>query len=406
MSSSDARPFMSQITISLLQEYLGRLCGFGPRYTGTVSNTLASEWIYNSFKGLGLSVAYHTWSYGKFRSRDVVATLPGKLPDSQGIYIVSGHFDTVKPSPGADDDGSGAMGVLAIATALKDQQLNHTIRFITFSGEEVGTYGSFTSARESYYKDENIIAVLNMDMIGFANTGDGGRILRFFPPERSRWIASYATGIAAKYQDVVNLSIETVPNYRGNDAQAYIDYGYDGVWIAHHDGYPWGHSANDSLDKINWSYYVKTVRFMCALTWEIGMRPVPVQVRLTAPHEGELYFFNRSVRPLLFAKEWFNGIRGITVVLGRAKAEAEVITSEPLKYVIFCLDGDFRAWESTAPFMWTIWGQYSTLEGKHTLQVFAYTTDGHVAYDEMDLFILNMTDSFRWNKHHPHHPGV
>ncbi len=394
-ASGGARPYLAHITIPLLQYYLGRLCSFGPRYTGTVNNTLASEYIYNAFEDLGYQVEYHSWKHGKFQSRDVVATLPGLLPDSDGVYIVSGHFDTVKPSPGADDDGSGAMAVLAIADALKGLTLNHTIRFITFSGEEVGTYGSYTYAKEAAEQDENIIAVLNMDMIGYANTPDGGRILRFFPPSRSEWIAQYATQICTQYQDVVDLSIETLPNYRGNDAQPFIDYGYDGVWIAHHDGYAWGHSANDSIDKINWSYYAKAAQFMCALTWEIGMRPTPVQVRLTAPHEGTEYFFNHSVRELPIYKDWFTGLPGATIIVGRANAEAEVISSEPILYVIFCLDGDFKAWESSPPYSWKIWGEYSPIIGKHTLGVYAYTTKGHVAYDEMDLFVLSATYSYR-----------
>jgi len=393
VTAGDARPLLGQITSELLQGYLGRLCAFGPRYAGTVSCNVASEYIHDAFAAMGLAVEYHNWKYDRITSRDVVATLPGTLPDSQGVYIVCGHYDTVKVSPGADDDGSGAMAVLAIADALRDQHLNHTVRFITFSGEERGTYGSYTYAREAEARGDNIIAVLNMDMVGYANTSVGGRILRFYPPTRSAWIAQYATEISGKYHDVVDLSIETRPNYRGSDHQAFVDYGYDAVWIAHYDGYPWGHSKNDNISHINWSYYVTVARFMCALTWEIAMRPLPVQVILTAPDEGRLYLLNRSVSALDFGKQWTSELRGITVIFGRTMARAEVISSEPVAYVVFCIDGDFQLWDSAPPYAWKVWGWFFPIFGRHTLQVFAYTTGGHVAYDEMDLFVFSVTDT-------------
>ena len=407
VSGGNARPLLGRITSELMHQYLEGLCAFGPRHAGSVSCTLASEYIYSLFQNLGLSVEFHEWKWGGYQSRDVVATLPGLLPDSDGIYIVSGHYDTVPTSPGADDDGSGAMAVVAIAAALKDQHLNHTVKFITFSGEEVGTYGSFTYAREAYARDENIIAVLNMDMIGYANTVEGGKILRFFSEPRSTWIGEYAVNVSSRYHDAVDMTIECLPNYPGNDGQAFVDFGYDGVWIAHHDGYAWGHSANDSTVHTNWSYYVKATQFMLAMTWETAMRPVPVQVRLVAPLEGELYFFNRPVRSIALAKEWFSGLRGTTIILGRAMARAEVISSEPVAYVIFCMDGAFQSWVGSPPYEWKVWGEYAALWGKHTLSVEVYTTAGHRAYDEMDLHVFSFSDTFRYN-HRPHlfHPGV
>ena len=177
---------INQINVSLLFAYHHELMKFGPRYTGSVNCSLAAQYIYDSFQDMGLSVEFYNWSYGKFKSKDVVATLPGTDLNSTAQYSLCGHYDTVAVAPGADDDGSGTAAVLAIAYVLSKYQFNHTIKFITFSGEEVGTYGSFTYAREASYRGDNIVAVLNMDMIGYANTTEGGRILRFFPPPGSR----------------------------------------------------------------------------------------------------------------------------------------------------------------------------------------------------------------------------
>jgi len=382
---------INQINESLLFEYHHGLMKFGPRYTGSINCNLAAEYIYDAFEQMGLDVEFHEWRYGGFHSKDVVATLYGTDPNSTAEYILCGHFDTVASGPGADDDGSGTAAVLAIASVLRNYHFNHTIRFITFSGEEVGTYGSFTYARDASHRGDNIVAVLNMDMIGYASTTEGGRILRFFPPTRSRWIADYATTISQKYNEIIDMKIDTLPAYRGDDSQAFVDYGFDGVWIAHQDGYPWGHSPNDTADKLNWSYYVKATKLMLAITAEIAQKPIDIQVVLNRPYEGYTYFFKHPLLESSFGKEWFGGLRGLTIILGgKTVASAEVFSSEQINYVVFCIDGYFMFWDSEPPYDWTIQGWFTSINGRHTIEVYAYTTSGKIASDEMDIFILSL----------------
>jgi hypothetical protein len=387
---------IGQINETMLWNYHHGLMKFGVRYTGTVNCSLAAQYIYDSFQAMGLHVEYQDWSYDGFSSKDVVATLQGTDTNSTAYYILSGHFDTVAAGPGADDDGSGAAAVIAIASVLSKYHFNHTIKFITFSGEEVGTYGSFTYARDASFRGDNIVAVLNMDMIGFANTVEGGKVLRFFPPPRSRWIAAYATQIALKYNDTLDMRIDTYPNYRGADHQAFVDYGYDGVWIAHQDGYPYGHSKNDTADKLNWTYYVKATKLMLAETVEFAQRPLDVQVVFRQPLEGYMSVFNKPVLRTAFGKQWYIGLRGMTIIIGgKTMASAEVYSKDPIKYVVFCIDGDFMVWDSTPPYEWDIQGMYFPVNGKHTIEAYAYTTTGKVASDEMDIYILSLSTSYK-----------
>jgi hypothetical protein len=399
LSSDDASiiDMINQINVSLLFAYHHELMKFGPRYTGSVNCSLAAQYIYNAFQAIGLDdVEFHDWKYNGFISRDVVGTVYGTDTNSTAQYILCAHFDTHAGAPGADDDGSGTAAVLAIASILSQYHFNHTIRFITFSGEEVGTYGSFTYAREASYRGDNIVAVLNMDMIGYANTTEGGRTLRFFPPPRSRWIAEYATTISKKYNEIIDMKIDTLPSYRGDDSQAFVDYGYDGVWIAHQDGYPWGHSPNDTADHLNWSYYVKATKLMLAITAEIAQKPIDVQVILRQPYEGYSYFFKQPPLESSFGKLPFWGLRGLTIILGgKTIASAEVFSNEPIQYVIFCIDGYFMFWDAQPPYEWTIQGWFIPIIGKHVLEVYAYTTSGKIASDEMDIFMLSLATSYK-----------
>jgi len=74
---------------------------------------------------------------------NVVAEIPGSDPNA-GFVIVGGHLDSWNPGTGAEDNGTGASTVLAVAAAVKAAGLTprRTMRFILFGGEEEGLLGS------------------------------------------------------------------------------------------------------------------------------------------------------------------------------------------------------------------------------------------------------------------------
>jgi hypothetical protein len=80
---------------------------------------------------------------------NVVAEIPGS--DAAGEYVViGGHLDSWQPGTGAQDNGTGAASVLAIAEAIQASGLKpkRTMRFILFGGEEEGLLGSLNYARQ------------------------------------------------------------------------------------------------------------------------------------------------------------------------------------------------------------------------------------------------------------------
>ncbi len=80
---------------------------------------------------------------------NVVAEIPGR--ESNGEYvIIGGHLDSWNPGTGAQDNGTGASTVLAVAEAVKAAGLTprRTMRFILFGGEEEGLIGSVHYARD------------------------------------------------------------------------------------------------------------------------------------------------------------------------------------------------------------------------------------------------------------------
>jgi hypothetical protein len=112
---------------------------------------------------------------------NVEAELPGAAGAVEMVLITahldstaafSSHYNATRdPAPGADDDGSGVAAVLAIAERLKaladSQPARRTIRFVLFNAEEHGLVGSQTYARAQAAAGAQIVAVYQMDMIGF-----------------------------------------------------------------------------------------------------------------------------------------------------------------------------------------------------------------------------------------------
>ncbi len=89
--------------------------------------------------------AENRWYPGPIKQYNVVADIPGtEKPDE--LVIVSGHFDSWNGpgSQGACDNGVGAMTAMEAARILSKvgAKPKRTIRFILWSGEEQGLFGS------------------------------------------------------------------------------------------------------------------------------------------------------------------------------------------------------------------------------------------------------------------------
>jgi hypothetical protein len=106
--------------------------------------------------------------------RNVVGLLEGSDPKLKAqTIIVSAHHDHMGVSNGhiyhgADDDGSGIVGVMEIAKALVKGNIHprRSVLFIAFDGEERVYLGSYYYVTHPIVPLNRTIANLNMDMIG------------------------------------------------------------------------------------------------------------------------------------------------------------------------------------------------------------------------------------------------
>ncbi|RWS20262.1 hypothetical protein B4U80_07411, partial [Leptotrombidium deliense] len=91
---------------------------------------------------------------------------------SDKLIIVAAHYDTVKESPGVEDNGSGVSAMLELLRVFSSRvnYSSNTVMFVAFDLEEEGCIGSFAFVKDFLLKEiENIkffgAVVLDMIMI-------------------------------------------------------------------------------------------------------------------------------------------------------------------------------------------------------------------------------------------------
>ncbi len=103
-------------------------------------------------------------------TRNVIAE--SKSGRSDRVVISGAHLDSVPAGPGINDDGSGTATQIELAQEMAELNLNlrNKVRFIWFSGEEQGLFGSTFNA-DGLTKAErgNVIAMLDFDMLASPN---------------------------------------------------------------------------------------------------------------------------------------------------------------------------------------------------------------------------------------------
>lgn len=77
------------------------------------------------------------------------------------------HYDTYNQAPGADDNGSGVVGVLEILRILSTYECKRSIRYLFFDLEEAGLIGSNIYLNNQIGKSDIIKSVINFEMIGY-----------------------------------------------------------------------------------------------------------------------------------------------------------------------------------------------------------------------------------------------
>jgi hypothetical protein len=228
-------------------------------------------------------------------TKNVVGYIEGnKLKDE--LLVICGHYDHLGVKEGeiyngADDNGSGTVGLLEMAEAFSMAKANkkgpqRSILFIAVTGEEKGLLGSKYYAANPVYSLTNTVTALNIDMLGRVDKEHA---------DSSNYI--YLIGSDYMSSDLHKLSEETAKiytpelridyTYNAKDHPESLYYRSDQISFAEkgvpvifytsgmHDDY---HMPGDDVDKIDFNVLEKRLKLVFATAWELANRPERVIV--------------------------------------------------------------------------------------------------------------------------------
>lgn len=265
-----------QVAKASLSSYILSLQSFQTRYASTPNCEAAGTFLYNFFAQLGLPCEYDPFTFATtYTSRNVVATLLGKTHPER-VIIVCAHYDSTSPidyrttlAPGADDNASGTAAVMEIARVLADTSFDYTIKFICFSAEEWGLYGSKHYAQEAKSREEKIIGVVNLDMIAYADLAPED--LDVYVNPLSEWLANRNIIISKLYgpPDILKFINSSI---RSSDHSPFWDQGYSAMLGIedYSPKNPYYHKTTDTFDTLNMDFATSVTKIALTIVADLA----------------------------------------------------------------------------------------------------------------------------------------
>ncbi|MBF0552155.1 MAG: M20/M25/M40 family metallo-hydrolase [Deltaproteobacteria bacterium] len=285
ITEADVKGYISNLSGETTVTVNGAVTTIDSRQTESTNLKLASQYVLDQLKAMNLTASFDDWSATDengtvLKDRNVIGEITGKTKPGEIIILVA-HLDNLPSkgrAPGADDDASGCAALLAGAKAMSGYSFQRTIRFVFSTGEEDGIFGSKDYAGKVKAANQNIVAVINLDMISYNFT-------KSFPSKqnvktRNNKNALYNNdlSLAQVYLNVVKdygLSTTITPvhvpdNDRFSDQSSFWDKGYAAIWIIEDDSAggpppqqlwnPYYHSTDDKLANMDTKYCTAMVQ--------------------------------------------------------------------------------------------------------------------------------------------------
>ncbi|MGA3288526.1 MAG: M20/M25/M40 family metallo-hydrolase [Bacteroidota bacterium] len=222
------------------------------------------------------------------QTENVLTLLPGSDPDLKAqVVAFTAHYDHLGKNrdgvvyPGADDDGSGTTAVLELAEAFAKNPIKprRSLLFLTLVGEEKGLLGSQYYVNNPIIPLDQIIADLNMDMVGRIDT-----IHEAYKDTNYTYIIG---------SDKISLELDSLLRLaNGESEQLTLDYKYNNEndperYYYRSDHYNFAkngvpivfffdgthadyHKPSDTIDKILFERMVKIGHVIYDLGWKLG----------------------------------------------------------------------------------------------------------------------------------------
>lgn len=290
---SEIEELINGVSKDNIKSWLLNLSSFHTRHTKSKYINEVAEWLRIEFKNMGYDdndVFFHNYMEdidGKtYKLKNVICNKKGI---NNQCIIICAHYDSrIKDladfesrSPGANDNASGVSAILEIARLINKQNLDYTVQFALFSGEEQGLLGSKNYVKFVKENNIDIYRVINLDMIAYPKLNRGIVIIERdnnTNPQHNRVkendIASIEFGKVMadmSYYTDLKISLDSIWNsdYEPFEAEGIVVIGaYDGS--ADEKQNPHYHDISDGPALIDWNYLSSVTKMVFATILKVA----------------------------------------------------------------------------------------------------------------------------------------
>lgn len=262
-----------------------RLCGHVQRLAGEIGERnifrpaaleAAAAYIETVWSGQGYSVSRQTYTARGVASANLEVTRHcGR--SAAPVLLLGAHYDSVRGSPGANDNATGVAALLEIGRMLAATEPALDIRCVAFVNEEppffLGRHqGSMVYARAARRRGDVIPLMLALEMLGCFDDTPGSQryppLLRHFYPATADFIAFVSNlrgrrllrRMVAAFRAVSDFPAEAaalpalLPGVAWSDHLSFWRHGYRALMVTDTAfyRYPWYHTAGDTPDRIDY----------------------------------------------------------------------------------------------------------------------------------------------------------
>jgi Peptidase family M28 len=253
----------------------------------------ATDLIEASLARAGLTPRRDSYDLRGRACHNIEVEIRGTRPE---ILVVGAHYDSVSGSPGANDNGSGVAGLLALARRFAGKPCGQTLRFVAFVNEEPPYFqteemGSLVYAKRCKERGDKISAMISLETIGYFSDEPRSQKypsagLGFFYPTKGNFIGFIGntksrellrTAVSA-FKNERKLPCEgavlpaVIPGIGWSDHWAFWECGYPAIMVTDTAPfrYPHYHSSTDTPDKLDYDRFALVVSGMEGVIAELA----------------------------------------------------------------------------------------------------------------------------------------
>jgi Zn-dependent M28 family amino/carboxypeptidase len=241
----------------------------------------AEDYIRQCWRQQGYHITAQDYVAMKVRSANLEITRRGKqYPDE--IILLGAHYDSVRGSPGANDNGSGVAALLELSRLFSAITPACSVRFVAFTNEEppffrAGRPGSMLYAREARRRGDAIRLMISLETIGSYSSKPGSQtyppLFRYFFPDRGDYIAFVSNfrsrkpmhHLAEAFRASTDFPLQhvatsaLVPGVAWSDHLSFWRKRYRAMMITDTAfyRYPYYHTAQDTPDRLNYDEFAR-----------------------------------------------------------------------------------------------------------------------------------------------------